>query len=439
MIPAIKRLARQGLILAAVKRAPSSTVHRPSSRIRRILVIRPDHLGDLLFATPALRLLRETFPRAHITGAVGPWGRSMWARNPDLDALVTVPFTGIVARWLRPDDVGAGGREREGRGWLRELLKFPPNPRRALWRWRESGPLGSYALLGRVARSLARYRYDLGIVLRYDHWWGAALLWAMGVPRRWGYGTPGMGAWLTHKAPYTPGRHEVEQDYRLVEACARSLGQWRGITLPVERERGVPPLRPPAPVPPAQPVAQEWLAHPRRAAIHPGTGAANKLWTIEGWAEVISRLRAEEHAVALTGAPGERALVDAIVAAVGARYIAPNRGEAPLVDLAGQTGNLNELAWVYEQAEMVLGVDSGPLHIAAALDRPTLHMYGPSDEAVWGPWGDPERHRPLRAPGTRPTMRLEVRSTALEGGDDMRGITVEMVMAEISELLRYTG
>ena len=45
-----------------------------------------------------------------------------------------------------------------------------------------------------------------------------------------------------------------------------------------------------------------------------------------------------------------------------------------------------------------------------------------------GPWGDPARHRALRAPGTQPTMRLEVGSTELEGGPEMRAISVEMVM-----------
>ena len=64
---------------------------------------------------------------------------------------------------------------------------------------------------------------NAGIVLRFDHWWGAALLWASAIPRRWGYGTPGMSAWLTGSVPYVPGRHEVEQDLHLVEAAIHAL------------------------------------------------------------------------------------------------------------------------------------------------------------------------------------------------------------------------
>jgi heptosyltransferase-2/heptosyltransferase-3 len=108
------------------------------------------------------------------------------------------------------------------------------------------------------------------------------------------------------------------------------------------------------------------------------------------------------------------------------------------MNLAGQTANLAELAWVLDQAHLILGVDSGPLHIAAALNKPTLHLYGPSDETIWGPWGDPHKHRTLRAPGTRPTMHLEVGSQELEGGPEMRAITPEMVMAEVERLKRET-
>src|SRR5437868_5929370 len=95
--------------------------------VRRILVIRPDHLGDLLFATPALWRLRRAFPGAYINGLAGPWGRAMWEDNPCLDSLDTLPFPGI------------GGHDRGGR-------------------------LEPYALLGRAARRTARERYDLGIV-----------------------------------------------------------------------------------------------------------------------------------------------------------------------------------------------------------------------------------------------------------------------------------
>jgi heptosyltransferase-2/heptosyltransferase-3 len=388
LISLAKGAARRAIILAMHSRRASDNKRKdPPALIRRILVVRPDHLGDLLFATPALRLLRETFPRARITAAVAPWGRPMWANNPDLDALVTIPFPGIEPR-------------------------------------REGGPLDPYQLLGRAADALAENNYDLGIVLRFDHWWGAALLWAAGVPQRWGYKTPGMSPWLTNRVPYQPGRHEVEQSFRLAEAVARSRDAWRGIRLAIDRERGLPPLRPPIALSMQDP-PRDWLRAPKRVAIHPGTGAANKLWTLQGWAEVINHLSANGWAVALTGSEAERPLSEAILSTTS--------NQQP-VNLAGHTANLNQLVWLFTHADMVLGVDSGPLHIAAALSRPTLHLYGASDETIWGPWGDSRRHRALRAPGTRSTGKLEVGSDALEGGPEMRAITADMVIHEIEDL-----
>lgn len=370
--------------LAAANREAAA---RPGNPILRILVVRPDHLGDLLFATPALGLLRKAFPEAHITGMVGPWGRSIWEGNSDLDALQTLPFPGIASR-------------------------------------SQDNPLAPYRMIGKAARSLAREQYDLGILLRFDHWWGAALLWAAGIPRRWGYNTPGTRPWLTTRVVYRPGNHEVTQDLRLAWAAASTLADQEIAAPQVNRYIGEPPLRPPRPVPPPEGVGAGWLAAPHRAIIHPGTGAANKLWTIAGWAEIADNLAAEGWAMVLTGGPAETALTEAIQSASNSRP----------ANLAGQTADLGQLAWLLDKADMVLGVDSGPLHIAAALDRPTLHLYGPSDETIWGPWGDPRLHRAYRAPGTRPTMRLDVLSHDLEGDPDMQAITPEMVMDQVRQL-----
>ncbi len=384
-----KTMARQALVRALYQRTASNRAKKrhDSRDIKRILVIRPDHLGDLLFATPTLDLIRQVFPQAHITGAVGPWGKAMWADNPNLDGLDIIPFPGITSR----------------------------------------GGLASYTLLGETARRLAGERYDFGIALRFDHWWGAALLWAAGVPRRWGYDTPGMCAWLTNPVQYTPGKHEVEQDLRVVEAVVEAEC---GVPLQpphIDRSTGQPPLRPPNPSAPPEGLFDDWLGAPRRAMIHPGTAAANKLWTIQGWAEVIRKLASEGWSVALTGSPDERALGGAIMA------VSADAGSR-LYNFAGRTANVSQLTWMLDRADMVLGVDNGPLHIADALGKQTLHLYGPSDETIWGPWGDPRTHRAFRAPGTHPTMRLDTLSSALEGGSEMRAITPDMVMEQIRKL-----
>ncbi|MDQ6694384.1 MAG: glycosyltransferase family 9 protein [Chloroflexota bacterium] len=373
------------------RRAIRNARPRGKAPVGRVLVIRPDHLGDLLFATPALGVIRKALPEAHITGAVGPWGKAMWSGNPDLDALVDIRFPGIIER---------------------------------------SNGLGAYRLLGAEADKLYDKSYDLGIVLRFDYWWGAALLWAAGVPNRWGYRTGEMAAWLTLGIPYKAGRHEVEQDLYLAYSAASMYSNPVGKAAGMDRTHGEPPLTPPEPLKPETlPGGWEmWLAAPRRAIIHPGTAAANKLWTVSGWAEVARTLVERGYAVAFTGSPAERPLAGAIAARV------PDAS-----NFAGETAGIEQLAWLFTQAGMVLGVDSGPLHLADALGKPSLHLYGPSDEVAWGPWGDPGMHRTLRAPGTRPTMHLDVISREIEGGAEMRAITLDMVMREVDELARIAG
>ncbi len=365
---------------------------RPQSAdtIKRILVIRPDHLGDLLFATPALARLRGAFPNAHITGLVGPWGRAIWQDNPNLDALKVVAFPGIAG----------------DRGNL----------------------LAPYNLLRHTASKLAPASYDLGVTLRFDHWWGAALLAAAGIPRRWGYDTPGMDRWLTNAVPYKAGLHEVEQNLALVEVLIRSEGGEQHEPPTIDRNLDIPALTPPAATTPDRALLADWDTAQRRAIIHPGTMSANKLWTVNGWAEVAERLSAQGWTVALTGSPDEKFLANAIMAAAGGQIVH---------NFVGATSTISELAWVLGQSHMVLGVDNGPLHIADALGKPTLHLYGPSDETLWGPWGDPRKHRAFRAPGTHPAAHLETGAPGIEGGPEMRAITVEMVMGEITQLRQH--
>jgi hypothetical protein len=74
---------RLALLRAFARLTPTPDPHRPplTHRAPRILVIRPDHLGDLLFTTPALRALRQHYQDARITALVGPWGAPVLARG----------------------------------------------------------------------------------------------------------------------------------------------------------------------------------------------------------------------------------------------------------------------------------------------------------------------------------------------------------------------
>jgi heptosyltransferase-2/heptosyltransferase-3 len=330
-------------------------VCRSPAETRRVLVLKPDHLGDVLLSTPALRMLRRQHPYAHITALVGPWSARILARNPDIDTLLTLPFPGFQ------------------RGAARH------------------SPLYPYWLLLRFALLLRAGGFDTALLLRDDHWWGAALALLAGIPRRIGYAVPECAPFLTDALPWAPGEHVTRQALAVVQTLHSPPDPLS--ELPNTQDL---PLHF---APPAAAVAwaEEWLtqqgigAHERLVILHPGTGGAAKLWLPEHWAHVTHSLLSQADArhplrLLLTGGPGEETLVQAI-----ARLLDP----APPV-LVGAT-SIEQLAALLGRAALVMGVDSGPLHLAVSQATPSLHLFGPGDARRFGPWGDPSRHVVLRA------------------------------------------
>lgn len=314
---------------------------RRSNTLRRVLVIKPDHLGDVLLLTPALRVLREQLPHAQITLLVGPWSQQVVARNPDIDDLLTCPFPGFT-------------------------------------RAAKSNALQPYLLLFKTASLLRRRGFDAALIARDDHWWGAALVALAGIPQRIGYAVPAVQPFLTTTLPHDPDAHVTQQALGLVEA-------FTGQSI-VER----PALR--SPVSDADRMwAEQWLAEQglkdaRLAAIHPGTGGQSKLYPTYRWVEVAHALQKQACCVLLTGGTGEQALVEQIAGRL-----------KPSPPLLIGTATVGQLAAVYERCHAVLGVDSGPLHLAASVGVPTVSLFGPSNPRRYGPWGDPERHIVLQS------------------------------------------
>ena len=114
--------------------------------------------------------------------------------------------------------------------------------------------------------------------------------------------------------------------------------------------------------------------------IHAGSiNGSAKRWPAAHWAEVADRLHADYGArVVLTGSQSELPIAEAVTRAMRSR---------PIV-LTGQT-SIDELAAVLARCDLVLSGDSGPLHMAVALNRPTISVYGPTDPAISGPYPRP--------------------------------------------------
>lgn len=367
---------------------------RPPARLRRVLIIRPDHMGDFLFATPALEQWAEQAGRdIHTTLAVGPWNAELAAHGPAVDRIITVPFPGFT---------------RAGRQSL----------------------LAPYRLLLRLGREWRAEGFDMAIILRFDHWWAGLLTLFAGIPIRLGYDTYPLRACLTHPVPYTGEAHEVERNMALIQNALQLAGR-TPIAAPGSRpaliyhitdaereglrakllEMGIPPRRP-------------------MAVIHPTAGAPVKEWPAEYFARVGDELtRRHGASVVISGGPDD--------VSEAWRVAALMREEARV--MAGRT-TLPELAVLLAEADLVIGADSGPLHLAVAVGTPTLHLHGPADPALFGPWSsEPSRHRVIMsAYHCAPCNHLDSPRRSLEASACMRAIPPEDVLTTAAEILRET-
>ena len=115
--------------------------------------------------------------------------------------------------------------------------------------------------------------------------------------------------------------------------------------------------------------------------VHPGSARSEKFWLPERWAEVIAFCQtALRRRCVLTGGRGDPT-EDHHLARLRAALAA--RGQ-PCVDLAGQL-DLPTLTAVLARAALFLGVDSGPMHLAAAFRRPQIVLFGPTNPFHWRP------------------------------------------------------
>ena len=152
-------------------------------------------------------------------------------------------------------------------------------------------------------------------------------------------------------------KHVVDQNLELARHVEQTLLSAKGPS-----QTGVSALH-------WQAFPQPLQCRPAKYVLLPGAGKPNKLWPIERFRDLASRLGD----VLVVWGPGEAERAQAI----GARIAPPT--------------NLRELAWLLEKAEVVIGGDTGPLHLAAALGTKVVGLYGPTDPRRNGPYGQLHR------------------------------------------------
>jgi lipopolysaccharide heptosyltransferase II len=349
----------------------------------RILLIRPDHLGDLILTTPAIRALRNAFPTHEIHALVGPWSGDTLATNDDVDLILTLPFPGFS--------------------------RTPKN------NWRSP-----YELAFQTAGKLRRIGYDAALILRPDHWWGALLAHLAGIPRRIGYGQVDVAPFLTDALPLQR-EHAVIQNARLVERLTDAPLDHTtlSLTFPVRETDAYW----------VQGYFEGWGIDTRKkvVAIHPGSGTWVKRWEEVHWAAVADALHEQlDTQIIFTGSDHELPMISQIIAQM-------RHTPALLVGDA----SIGQLAALYARCVAVLGPDSGPLHLASAVKTPTATLFGPADPDEFGTWGSADHHIMLTSPiGCRPCRVIDWGTDDPANHPCVRDITVDRVLEAARRLVQ---
>ncbi|MDB5077590.1 MAG: waaF [Chloroflexi bacterium] len=356
------------------------------SEVHRILVIRLDLLGDMVNSMPAVAALHDRFPHARIT-------------------MLTMPYTAAIPRQF---------------SFVDEVLTLDPNivrsPRNLL-------RPQTYMTFLKMGLRLRRERFDLCVSL--FGLTASIFAFASGARQRIGY--------LRESYPYMftdpiPGRrfdrrqHEVQWDLDLAAAAGAS-GAFRHPSLRVLPEPGIRV---------AARLAELGVCPGDRViGIHGGAiNGAAKRWPAMHWAALADRLIGDHGCkVILTGSASERHISDDIVARMS---------HTPIV-LTGET-DIDELLEVLARCDLVVSGDSGPLHLAVALGRPTVSIYGPTDPAIYGPTPKPGQKAVIirRGLACSPCYNLLATAECPHGQPVcMIDVTVGQVLSASLELLEH--
>ena len=339
-------------------------------------MVRLGAMGDILHALPAVTALRCAHPNWLID----------WVVEPRWQALLAVP--GVTTR-------GAGLP-------IVDRLHFAPTKA-----WRQ-GPLRRKTIeeINALRLELRGGEYDAVIDLQ-GALRSAVVARLAGCPRVIGEAAPRESAarFMFTERVVTHGAHVIEQDVELASMVAGD------------------PLKAMPPLLPFDPAAEAWcdalLASSGTrpvAMINPGAGWGAKCWPVERYAAVARGLIERGFRVLINAGPREEVMADMIVKGTSGASI-------PL------STTLEQLVAITRRISLCVAGDTGPLHLACALGRPVVGIYGPTDPSRNGPFGT--RFRVLRSPISR---RDHKRRPEPEAG--LLTIQPEDVLYAADELLR---
>jgi heptosyltransferase-2 len=300
--------------------------------VERILIRGTNWVGDAVMSIPAMRAVRRIFPKARISLLVRPWVRDVYASVEFVDEILDYDKQGIHRGWR--------GRSR-------------------------------------LVAGLKRERFDLALLLQ-NAFEAALLTWYARIPLRIGYARDGRGFLLTHACRIHPELRTVHQAYYylgiLAEAGLLEPCPWKRKDSAIDITIGV---RDSDRESASRLLDGEGIgADQPLVGLNPGAyyGGA-KRWIPDRYARVADALVIKYGVgIVIVGSADELTF---------AQEIARQMSRVPAI-LSGKT-TLGQLMAVIKRCELFITNDSGPMHLAAALDTPQIAIFGSTSEIATGP------------------------------------------------------
>lgn len=350
----------------------------------KILIVRLGAMGDILHALPVATAIRAALPNATIGWLIEErWSELLTAQGRKASPNSVSPQKPVVNNIHTVDT----------RRWRKHFF-------------RPSATAEIFGALGRVRRINYDFALDFQGAIKsglFARGGGAAIIAGFADPRESG------ARFFYRKKIQRHGEHVIEQNHALAaQALKPVLG---GCELKLI-----------APQLPVDPAAEAWaeseiarLGIASFAIVNPGAGWGAKQWPPQRFGEVAIALAAHNIKTLVNASADEAELAREVVEASGGNAF----------ELRCTIGQLIALT---RRARIFIGGDTGPLHLAAALEIPVVGLYGPTDPARTGPYGT--RSIPLRHPKSETTFSHH---REIEAG--LLKITTEEVISAARHLL----
>jgi lipopolysaccharide heptosyltransferase II len=342
------------------------------SSIERILVVNFGGIGDEILFFPTIQSLREAYPNAKLTALVEPRCEGIMKFNPAIDEVVT--------------------------------FDAKHNP--------------TYGDFAKLVWKLRGMKFDLAITAG-SSWMMTFLVALVGTKYRVGYRTNRLAPLLTLAVPLNKQQYAAHMYHDLVGFLGKAPRPPQMTVNPADRDW-------------AKAFYQEHGRQEDRPVVifHPGVSKISiekniiKGWAPDRWVELGRRLAAQGCQVVLAGGPDDEDVIRLI----------KETGEFPVTEAYGKTKSLGQLAALIEQADVLVSVDSAPMHVGVGVSTPTVAIFGPTDPAKLLPPGTV--HLPVAVEGLscRPCL-WDRRATSCDELSCLKQLGVDQVEAAVRKVL----